>query len=87
MAYVTSVERLAIQRGMQEGEAIGEARGEARGEVKCRVERLARLLTKRFGPRSADIHARLMQATTDQLERWGERLLDAESLEGVFDDH
>ena len=46
-----------------------------------------RLLTKRFGPLSADIHARLMQATTDQLERWGERLLDAESLEDVFDDH
>jgi hypothetical protein len=33
------------------------------------------------------MQARLARATTDQLERWGERLLDAESLDGVFDDH
>ncbi|QVL46972.1 MAG: DUF4351 domain-containing protein [Thiocapsa sp.] len=87
MAYVTSVERLAVQRGLQEGEAKGRVEGEARGEVKGRVELLARLLTKRFGPLSPEIQARLTQATSDQLERWGERLLDADSLEGVFDDH
>jgi hypothetical protein len=55
--------------------------------VKGRFELLVRLLTKRFGPLSPEIHMRLSQATTDQLERWGERFLDAESLEGVFDEH
>jgi hypothetical protein len=87
MAYVTSVERLAIQRGLQEGEAKGRVEGEAKGRVEGQAELVARLLTKRFGTRSAEIQARLTQATSDQLERWGERLLDAESLEGVFDDH
>jgi hypothetical protein len=79
MAYVTSVERLAVQRGLQQGEEKGRVEGQA--------ELVARLLTKRFGPLSAETQARLAQATSDQLERWGERLLDADSLEGVFDDH
>ena len=52
-----------------------------------RVEFLTRLLTKRFGPLSAEIQARLAWTPTDQLELWGERLLDAESLDGVFDEH
>ena len=48
---------------------------------------MARLLTKRFGPLSPEIQVQLDQATSDQLGRWAERLLDADSLEGVFDDH
>jgi flagellar biosynthesis/type III secretory pathway protein FliH len=87
MAYVTSVERLAIQRGLQEGEAKGRVEGEAKGRVEGQADLLARQLTKRFGTLSAEIQARLAQATSDQLERWGERLLDADSLDGVFDDH
>jgi hypothetical protein len=79
MAYVTSVERLAIQRGLQEGEAKGRLEGQA--------DLLTRQLVKRFGPLSAEIHARLAQATTDQLERWGERLLDAPTLDAVFEEH
>lgn len=103
MAYVTSIVRLAMQRGRQEGfkegeaygEALGEARGEARGQargqargrVEGQVEFLARLLIKRFGPLSGEIQARLAQATSDQLERWGERLLEAPTLESVFEEH
>jgi hypothetical protein len=79
MAYVTSVERLAIQDG--------EARGREEGRVEGKADFLARLLAKRFGPLSAETQARLEQATTAQLEHWGERLLDADSLGGVFDEH
>ncbi|PIY29801.1 MAG: hypothetical protein COZ09_02980 [Comamonadaceae bacterium CG_4_10_14_3_um_filter_60_42] len=42
MKYVTSVERLAIERGMQQGEARGHAEGEAEGE--------AAVLTRSFNP-------------------------------------
>ncbi len=87
MAYVNSVERLAVQRGLQKGEEKGRMVGRVEGRVEGQAELVARLLTKRFGPLSAEIQARLAQATSDQLERWGERLLDAESPEGVFDDH
>jgi hypothetical protein len=71
MAYVTSVERLAIQRGMQEGEARGRGEGRMEGRTEGQAELLARLLTKRFGPLPPEIHAQLTQATTDQLERPG----------------
>lgn len=87
MAYVTSVERLASQRGRQEGLLEGEARGEARGRVEGQAALLARQLGKRFGPLPAPLQARLEQATTTQLEYWGERLLDAPTLDAVFDEH
>jgi hypothetical protein len=88
---VTSVERLAIQRGLEEGEAKGRLKGlvegEARGRVGGQADLLSRQLMKRFGPLSPEIRTRLAQATTGQLERWGERLLDAPTLEAVFDEH
>ena len=91
MAYVTSIERLAIQRGLQEGEAKGRVEGRLEGRLEGRVEGqadlLTRQLTKRFGPLSAEIRTRLARATTDQLERWGERLLDAPTLDSVFEEH
>jgi hypothetical protein len=59
MVYVTSVERLAVQRGLQQGDEKGRVEGEARGRVKGRVELLARLLIKRFGPLPPEIQARL----------------------------
>ena len=83
MAYVTSIERLAIQRGLQEGEAKGRVEGRLEGQA----DLLTRQLTKRFGPLSAEIRTRLARATTDQLERWGERLLDAPTLDSVFEEH
>jgi hypothetical protein len=91
MAYVTSVERLAIQdgeaRGREEGRVEGREEGRMEGRVEGQADLLARLLAKRFGPLSAETRARLDHATTAQLEHWGERLLAADSLEGVFDEH
>lgn len=57
--------------GMQQGEGI----------------LLRRLLTRRFGSLSEAIGARLSQASTDQLEIWGDRVLDAKSLDDVFQEH
>ncbi|MBS9402911.1 hypothetical protein KG088_04650 [Halomonas sp. TRM85114] len=39
---------------------------------------------RRFGPLDADTQRRLQQATTDELERWAENVLDAPSLAEVF---
>ncbi len=70
MRYVTSVERLATERGMQQGE--------------CSL--LARQLIRRFGILPEWVNTRLKQSHTDLLETWGERVLDAKSLEEVFDE-
>jgi hypothetical protein len=75
MRYVTSVERLVFQRGIQQGEQKGEA------------AIIQRLLAKRFGILNAETLTRLQTATCDQLECWAEILLDAALLDEVFNDN
>jgi hypothetical protein len=45
---------------------------------------LQRQLIKRFGSLTTDIQSRLQTATREQLETWGERILDARNLDEVF---
>lgn len=66
--YITAIERSGFERGMQQGEA----------------NLLRRQLQRRFGPLPDAILARLDAATPAELERWGERLLEVDSLEKVF---
>ncbi|WP_432280348.1 DUF4351 domain-containing protein [Rivihabitans pingtungensis] len=47
---------------------------------------MQRQLTRRFGELSAAQQARLAAATPAQLETWGDRVLDAASLDEVFGD-
>jgi hypothetical protein len=70
MPYITSIERIGIEKGRQEGEATI----------------LERLLERRFGPLEAAIRARLRSAALEQLERWTENVLEAATLEEVFRD-
>ena len=87
MQYVTSVERLAIQRGRIEGRLEGKMEGKMEGKLEGEATVLSRLLGKRFGTLSDETLARLTQATADQLELWTDRVLDAPSLAAVFDEH
>ena len=92
MKYVTSVERLAIERGLQKGMAEGLEKGMEKGLEKGREEGraqgsasiLLRQLNRRFGPLSADVTRRLAQSTPEQLEIWAERVLDARTIDEVF---
>ena len=89
--YVTSVERLAIERGMQQGLEKGMQKGLETGLAKGRAEGgsalLVRLLNRRFGSLPRTIIERLAQATPDQLEIWADRVLDADSLDDVFSEN
>lgn len=62
-------EAAAIAKGMQQGERL----------------LLQRLLARRFGVLTAEHVARIAVATPFQLETWGDRVLDAQSLDEVFD--
>ena len=73
-------DRPGFIRFYQEVFAEGEARGEARGEVRL----LQKLLIRRFGALPEWVEARLAAAEPAQLEIWGERVLEARSLEAVF---
>lgn len=96
MKYVTSVERLAIERGlekgmqqglqqgMQKGLQEGLEQGLEKGRAQGSASILLRLLNRRFGPLAADVTRRLSQATPEQLEVWAERVLDAGTIDEVF---
>lgn len=71
-------EAQAIAKGVQQGMQQGMQRGEAL--------LLQRLLTRRFGELPAVLLAKLAAATPAQLEIWGDRVLDAGSLDEVFGD-
>ena len=75
-------EAQAIARGIQQGMQQGVQQGMQLGEALL----LQRLLTRRFGELSAAQQAKLAAATPAQLETWGDRVLDAASLDEVFGD-
>ena len=83
MPYVTSVERIGIEKGLQQGLQQGRLEGKLEGEAAL----LLRLLTKRFGPLDEATRNRLNNATLEQLELWAERVLDAKTLDDVFGAH
>ena len=95
MPYVTSVERLAIQRGMQQGMEKGLEKGRLEGKLEGKLEGetekalliLERLLVRRFGPLGEGTCGRLHMATLEQLDLWTDRILDAPTLDAVFEGH
>jgi hypothetical protein len=66
--YITSFERMGIEKGIQQGE----------------VTVLKRQLTRRLGPLPAWAEQRLEQASPQELEGWAERVLEVQRLEDVF---
>ena len=56
----------------------------AEGEAKGKTEALVRLLGKRFGDIPPRIQQVIASAALEDLDRWFDRALDAESLEAVF---
>lgn len=82
-------ETLKIWRQEDRAEARKEGRREGRQEGRKEAEALLlqRLLGKRFGPPlPSAIVERIASASAAQIETWGERVLDAGSLDEVFSD-
>lgn len=80
MQYITSVERIAIAKGITQGIAKGITQGITKGESKL----LKRLLERRFGALPVWATEKLSNATEPALEAWGEAILTASTLEAVF---
>ena len=69
MQYITSVERIGINKGRVEGES----------------KLLRRLLERRFGSLPAWASGKINSAAEQDLESWGDAVLTADTLEAVFD--
>ena len=66
--WARNYEQKGIEKGIEKGEAL----------------LLQRQLTRRFGTLPSDVVGQIAGATAAQLEQWGDRVLDAASLEEVF---
>ncbi len=81
MPYVTSAERFGIEKGLQQGRQEGRQQGRQEGEAAL----LQSLLARRFGALPDSVRIRLDGATVEQLESWAIKVLDAQSLDEIFD--
>jgi len=77
--FVSTYERIT-----RESEARGEARGEAKGKVAGAAKVLLRQLRRRFGAIPKATVARIATGSAVDLDRWTDRVLDAETLADVF---
>jgi hypothetical protein len=73
-----------MSKGMSEGIAIGESRGRLQGELQGKIAMLGVLLATKFGPMPKWARLRLEKGSAAQVERWGRKVLTADSLEGVL---
>ena len=74
-----------MQRGIEQGIEQGMEQGMQQGRVEGERELLERLLRRRFGLLSPEVAARLGQASATEVETWAEKVLDARTLDDVFD--
>ena len=78
--FAQDIRKTARQEALREGRMEGLREGEARGEAKL----LLRQLSRRFQPLPEGISERIHGADPDTIERWADRLLEAESLDEIF---
>ncbi|MFH0726560.1 MAG: hypothetical protein V2B19_09480 [Pseudomonadota bacterium] len=71
-------------KGFQEGKLEGKLKGKLEGELKGARILLERVLTRRFGPLPDWGRDQLAGATLDQLNRWADRVVDADSIQAVL---
>jgi hypothetical protein len=85
MRYVSSLERMAAERGWQQGLQQGLQQGVRQGLRNGMTQFLRWQLSHRFGLLPEWILAKLVEASQEDLECWTDRILDAGSLEAVFE--
>ena len=73
-----------IEQGIEQGVRQGIEQGMQRGRIDGERTVLERLLRRRFGPLSPEVTARLGEAAGSDIETWAERVLDADTLDDVF---
>jgi len=75
----------AHDEGMRRGHDEGMREGIAEGRVEGERTLLERQMQRRFGPLSPAVTDRLHNAPAADLEAWAENVLDARTVDDVFD--
>ena len=74
-----------MQQGIERGLSQGIEQGMSRGRVEGERALLRRQLRRRFGSLSPETVERVARASAVDLESWAESVLDAGTLDEVFD--
>ena len=77
MPYITSIERIGIQKGIEQGIEQGIRQGESK--------LLLRLLELKFGVLNEGVIRQIREADAHMLLRWSERILTAATLSEVME--
>ena len=77
--------RDAREEGREEGWEKGREAGREEGQTLARIATLTRQLTRRFGPPPAWALTRMQLATGEQIDTWLDRILDAPTIDTVFE--
>lgn len=86
---MTTGQRIRLESrnlGREEGKEIGKEIGKALGESAAKAQTLLRQLRRRFRDASEPFAERVLAATVPELDRWLDRILDAETAAAVFAD-
>ncbi len=81
-----AIVKTAAEQLLERGEAKGRAEGRAEGEAKGRAESLLKLVHLKFGSVPRAVEMAIREADTEQLNRWLERVLSADSPEAIVRD-
>ncbi len=82
-AVMSTADKLRAE-GRTLGHTEGHREGRVAGKIEGRAEILLCQLRKRFGAIAETVTDRLRAASTDELDRWALRTLDAPTLDAVF---
>ncbi len=77
---------IAAEQWKAEGMTLGKAEGLREGLREGQAKTLLRLLGRRFGSVPEAIQQRVSAASIEALDQWLDRVLDAPTLDAVFDD-
>jgi flagellar biosynthesis/type III secretory pathway protein FliH len=85
MTLLQRTEAQALRKGRQEGRREGRLEGRQQGRQEGEARLLLGQLERKFGPLPEAVRERVSGADSERLLRWGEDLLTAERLDGVFE--
>lgn len=84
MPYITSVERMGIEKGIEQGIEQGMKQGIEQGLRQGEATLLLRQITAKFGPPTKDVIDQVKEADAETLLIWSERILSAQTTDELF---
>src|SRR3954451_10813506 len=85
LARAPDEQREAVMSVMAQEREQGRIEGEAQGKARGKAETLLRLLERRFHGVPEPYHAQVLAADVVQLDTWIDAVLEAESIDAVFE--